>query len=88
MTCFVAFVGLLPASISNGVGSQVQKPLALVVVGGAFLAPFLILTVLPTLAEMVSRHVGRFKQPAAAAHGVPAHTDHGLPAHETEVTAE
>lgn len=67
MTCFVAFVGLLPASVSNGVGSQVQKPLALVVVGGAFLAPFLILTVLPTLVELFSRHVSRFKQPVEAA---------------------
>jgi cobalt-zinc-cadmium resistance protein CzcA len=61
MTCFVAFVGLLPASISNGVGSQVQKPLALVVVGGALLAPFLILAVLPVLLDLFSRHVGRFE---------------------------
>jgi len=56
MTCFVAFVGLLPAALSNGVGSQVQKPLAIVVVGGAFLAPFLILCVLPVLIYMYSKH--------------------------------
>ncbi|NNM81514.1 MAG: hypothetical protein HKL98_02770, partial [Burkholderiales bacterium] len=36
-------------------GSQVQKPLALVVVGGMLLAPFLILTVLPVLIMMFSR---------------------------------
>ncbi len=46
MTCVVAGVGLLPAAFSSGVGSQVQKPLALVVVGGMALAPLLILLIL------------------------------------------
>jgi cobalt-zinc-cadmium resistance protein CzcA len=55
MTCVVACVGLLPAAVSNGIGSQVQKPLALVVVGGITLAPILILTVLPVLIDMFSR---------------------------------
>ena len=41
MTCVAACVGLLPAAISTGIGSQVQKPLALVVVGGMLLAPHL-----------------------------------------------
>ncbi|MDV6331006.1 CusA/CzcA family heavy metal efflux RND transporter [Asticcacaulis sp. 201] len=59
MTCFVAFVGLLPAAVANGVGSQVQKPLAIVVVGGASLAPLLILTVLPVLLSLFSKHVSR-----------------------------
>jgi len=49
MTCIVACVGLLPAALSTGVGSQVQKPLALVVVGGMLLAPVLIMLVLPVL---------------------------------------
>jgi cobalt-zinc-cadmium resistance protein CzcA len=49
MTCIVACVGLLPAAISTGIGSQVQKPLALVVVGGMLLAPLLILLTLPVL---------------------------------------
>ncbi len=39
MTCIAACVGLLPAALSTGIGSQVQKPLALVVVGGILLAP-------------------------------------------------
>ena len=39
MTCVAACVGLMPAAVSTGIGSQVQKPLALVVVGGAVLAP-------------------------------------------------
>jgi len=49
MTCIVAGVGLAPAAISTGIGSQVQRPLALVVVGGMLLAPALILLVLPVL---------------------------------------
>ncbi len=56
MTCVVACVGLLPAAMSSGIGSQVQKPMALVVVGGILLAPALILVVLPVLIDMFSRH--------------------------------
>jgi cobalt-zinc-cadmium resistance protein CzcA len=44
--------------LSNGIGSQVQKPLALVVVGGILLAPLLILLVLPVLIDLFSRHHG------------------------------
>ena len=57
MTCVVACVGLLPAAVSNGIGSQVQKPLALVVVGGIMLAPVLILIILPVLIDVFSRRV-------------------------------
>ena len=56
MTCVAACVGLLPAAISTGIGSQVQKPLAVVVVGGILLAPVLILLVLPVLIDLFSRH--------------------------------
>jgi heavy metal efflux system protein len=52
MTCIAACVGLLPAAISTGIGSQVQKPLALVVVGGILLAPILILVILPVLIDL------------------------------------
>jgi cobalt-zinc-cadmium resistance protein CzcA len=55
MTCAVACVGLLPAAFSTGIGSQVQRPLALVVVGGMLLAPALILLVLPVLILKFSR---------------------------------
>ena len=57
MTCLVAAIGLLPAALSNGIGSQVQKPLALVVVGGMTLAPVLILLVLPVLIARFSRRI-------------------------------
>ncbi len=55
MTCIVACVGLLPAAFSTGIGSQVQRPLAIVVVGGMLLAPVLILLVLPVLILQFSR---------------------------------
>ena len=55
MTCIVACVGLLPAAFSTGIGSQVQRPLALVVVGGILLAPVLILIVLPILILLFSK---------------------------------
>ena len=59
MTCIAACVGLLPAALSTGIGSQVQKPLALVVVGGILLAPVLILIVLPVLIDLFSRRRSR-----------------------------
>ena len=55
MTCVVAGVGLLPAAISEGIGSQVQKPLAIVVVTGMMLAPLVILITLPVLIFYFSR---------------------------------
>jgi cobalt-zinc-cadmium resistance protein CzcA len=55
MTCVVAGVGLLPAALSSGIGSQVQKPLAIVVVAGMTLAPVVILITLPALISMFSR---------------------------------
>jgi cobalt-zinc-cadmium resistance protein CzcA len=58
MTCLAAAIGLLPAAMSHGIGSQVQRPLALVVVGGMSLAPVLILVVLPVLILRFSRHIG------------------------------
>jgi len=44
MTTMVAMIGLMPAALSHGIGSETQKPLAIVVIGGA-----LILTILPRL---------------------------------------
>src|SRR5579883_351692 len=55
MTCVVAGVGLLPAALSTGIGSQVQKPLAIVVVAGMMVAPAVILITLPALISTFSR---------------------------------
>ncbi len=41
MTTLVALFGLLPAAVSNGIGAQTQKPLALVVIGGSLVLAFL-----------------------------------------------
>jgi heavy metal efflux system protein len=49
MTALSAGVGLFPAAISHGIGSQVQRPLATVVVGGMFIGPLLLLVVAPAL---------------------------------------
>jgi heavy metal efflux system protein len=49
MTALSAGVGLFPAALSHGIGSQVQRPLATVVVGGMFIGPLLLLMVAPAL---------------------------------------
>jgi len=72
MTCTAACVGLLPAAFATGIGSQVQKPLALVVVGGILLAPALILLVLPVLLEIFSRRVPPRRPPEGVHHPSPA----------------
>ena len=59
MTCAAACVGLLPAAFSTAIGSQVQRPLAVVVVGGTLLAPLLFLTVLPAAIGLFSRRTAR-----------------------------
>lgn len=63
MTCLVAAIGLLPAAVSTGIGSQVQKPLALVVVGGMTVAPVLILLVLPLLISRFSSRLWKDGKP-------------------------
>jgi cobalt-zinc-cadmium resistance protein CzcA len=49
MTALSACIGLLPAAVSTGIGSQVQRPLATVVVGGMFIGPIILLVVLPAV---------------------------------------
>jgi cobalt-zinc-cadmium resistance protein CzcA len=49
MTALSAGVGLFPAAISHGIGSQVQRPLAAVVVGGMTIGPIMLLMVAPAL---------------------------------------
>ena len=59
MTALSAGIGLFPAAISHGVGSQVQRPLATVVVGGMLLGPIMLLIVVPALQTLVlSRNGG------------------------------
>ena len=59
MTGFSACIGLVPAAFSTGIGSQVQQPLACVIVGGMLLSPICSLLVIPTLARLVMPTVRR-----------------------------
>ncbi len=55
LTASVAVLGLFPASISTGIGSDVQRPLATVIVYGLLFATIVTLFILPTLYYMVER---------------------------------
>jgi cobalt-zinc-cadmium resistance protein CzcA len=59
MTALSACIGLLPAAISTGIGSQVQRPLATVVVGGMLLGPIILLVVVPALQTLFFGEIGR-----------------------------
>jgi len=52
MTALSAGVGLLPAAFSHAIGSQVQRPLATVVVGGMLIGPAMLLVVAPVLRQL------------------------------------
>jgi cobalt-zinc-cadmium resistance protein CzcA len=59
MAALSAAIGLLPASIATGIGSETQKPLARVVVGGMLTSSVLILLVLPAMYLIVHRYAER-----------------------------
>jgi len=62
MTASVAVLGLLPASISTGIGSDVQRPLATVIVYGLLFSTVVTLFVLPALYYMVEKKVKNHKE--------------------------
>ncbi len=68
MTALVALLGLMPLAFAHGIGSEVQRPLAVVVIGGLVSSTFLTLIVLPVL----YRWLDPPDQPAAR-EGQPAH---------------
>jgi cobalt-zinc-cadmium resistance protein CzcA len=55
MTGLLAMIGLMPMALSHDIGSETQKPLAVVVIGGLISATFLTLIVLPTLYVMFEK---------------------------------
>jgi cobalt-zinc-cadmium resistance protein CzcA len=59
MTATVAALGLIPAALANGLGSDVQRPLATVVVGGLVTATALTLVLLPALYYLIEERAGR-----------------------------
>lgn len=68
MTATVAALGLVPAAIAHGLGSDVQRPLATVVVGGLMSATILTLVLLPALYYLVESKLARPAEPSADDH--------------------
>jgi len=62
MTALLAMLGLLPMALSHGIGSETQKPLAVVIIGGLISATLLTLIVLPTLYLLFEGIVGQSAQ--------------------------
>jgi cobalt-zinc-cadmium resistance protein CzcA len=75
MTGLSACIGLVPAAISTGIGSQVQQPLACVIVGGMLLSPFCSLTVIPVLCRLFLPELKG--SPIGDVHARDAHVDFG-----------
>jgi cobalt-zinc-cadmium resistance protein CzcA len=73
MTALLAMLGLLPMALSHGIGSETQRPLAIVIIGGLVSATPLTLLVLPTLYLLFSREtMPEELEEAAAPDGAPA----------------
>ncbi|KKK76055.1 hypothetical protein LCGC14_2867550, partial [marine sediment metagenome] len=63
MTALTSALGLIPMLISTGIGAEIQKPLATVIVGGLFTATFLTLFVLPVLYAKFSKQFYQINRP-------------------------
>jgi cobalt-zinc-cadmium resistance protein CzcA len=59
-------IGLLPAALSNGIGAQTQKPLAIVVIGGAVMLAVVARLVQPPLLVVAHRWLARERLQTAA----------------------
>ncbi|MFM2049494.1 MAG: hypothetical protein RI955_2042, partial [Bacteroidota bacterium] len=57
MTALMAMIGLLPAALSTGIGSETQKPLAVVVIGGLVTSTILTLLILPVIYSLVQQYI-------------------------------
>ena len=69
MTALVAALGFVPMAFNTGIGSEVQRPLATVVIGGIISSTLLTLLVLPALYRLAHRkEAGRATHPGKAAH--------------------
>jgi cobalt-zinc-cadmium resistance protein CzcA len=63
MTMLVATLGLLPAAMSRGIGSDSQRPFAIVIVGGLSATLIMSIFVLPTLYVWIARDSDRLPEP-------------------------
>jgi cobalt-zinc-cadmium resistance protein CzcA len=67
VSAIVAVVGFLPAALSHGIGSEIQRPLARVVIGGLISSTILTLLVLPAVYSVLARR--RANHAMEPAHG-------------------
>jgi cobalt-zinc-cadmium resistance protein CzcA len=81
MTTLVATLGLLPAALSNGIGSQTQKPLAIVVIGGSLILAILTRVVQPPLLVLAHTLLERWR-------GGGSGPDHGASPEASEQVAQ
>ena len=63
MTMLVATFGLIPAALSHAIGSDSQRPFAIVIVGGLMAALLMSLVLLPTLYVSVAREGDKLPEP-------------------------
>jgi heavy metal efflux system protein len=75
MTAMLAALGLLPMALSHEIGSETQRPLAVVVIGGLITATFLTLVVLPVLYVMVFGRKSAYDAAAAQSRATPVLPD-------------
>jgi len=59
MTALMASIGLMPAAISTGIGSESQKPLAIVIIGGLVTATVMTLLVFPIIFWIFNRNTNK-----------------------------
>jgi heavy metal efflux system protein len=85
MTALSACIGMFPAAISHGIGAQVQRPLATVIVGGMALGPILLLVVVPALQMLF---LGKGQDPEPWTPPAIAATSRGTEQTERQTTAE
>ncbi len=69
MTSLVATFGLVPAALSHEIGSDSQRPFAIVIVGGLIAALFMSIVLLPTLYAWIARDGDVLPKPEAAHEG-------------------
>ena len=69
MTALVALLGLVPLAFAHGIGSEVQRPLAVVVIGGLVSSTFLTLIVLPVLYKWIEERTAVTSPPAGITGG-------------------
>jgi cobalt-zinc-cadmium resistance protein CzcA len=62
MTALVAALGFIPMAFNTGIGSEVQRPLATVVIGGILSSTLLTLLVLPALYALLGRYLTKQRE--------------------------